>query len=137
MNNVEIARLISERVVNGGDFAPVSRYIAEDYVYHGLGGMTARGPEGFAGAIREFRVAIPDLRSEILDVVADEDRVVLRFNFTGTHKGVFLGHAPTNAALRFEGMIMRRFRDGQVVEDWDFFDLPTVFAQMSRARGVK
>lgn len=126
----EIARFISQKVVNEKDYAPIDEYLTEDYVYHGLGGMTAHTQQGFKAAIEGFHAAIPDLKSEILDVVAEGDRLVLRFHFTGTHQGEFLGFPASGAPLHFEGMIMRRFVDGKVVEDWDYFDFPTVVAQI-------
>lgn len=130
LSNDEIARIISREVVNGGDYSLVTTYIATDYRYHGIGGMAAAGPEGFASAIREFRTALPDLRSEIKNIVSEGDFVVLRFDFTGTHAGPFLGIAATGKTVHFEGMIMRRFRNSQVIEDWDFFDMPTVLKQI-------
>lgn len=126
----EIARFISQKVVNEKDYAPIEAYLTDDYVYHGLGGMTAQTPQGFKAAIEGFHAAIPDLKSEILDMVAEGDRLVLRFNFTGTHQGEFLGFPASGARLHFEGMIMRRFVDGKVAEDWDYFDFPTVVAQI-------
>jgi len=126
----EIARFISQKVVNEKDYTPIDEYLTDDYVYHGLGGMAAHTPQGFKAAIAGFHAAIPDLKSEILDMVAEGDRLVLRFHFTGTHQGEFLGFPASGALLHFEGMIMRRFVDGKVAEDWDYFDFPTVMAQI-------
>ncbi|MBK8080188.1 MAG: ester cyclase [Saprospiraceae bacterium] len=105
----EIARLISQKVVNEKDYTPIEEYLTEDYVYHGIGGMMSKTPKGFMEAIKGFHAAIPDLKSEIIDMVGEGDRLVLRFNFTGTHKGEFLGFPSSGAKLHFEGMIMRRF----------------------------
>ncbi|MDX2284929.1 MAG: ester cyclase [Bacteroidia bacterium] len=133
----EIARLISQKVVNEQEYAPIEAYLADDYVYHGMGGMTAHAPQGFKTAIAGFHAAIPDLKSEILDMVAEGDRLVIRFSFTGTHRGEFLGFPASGAPLRFEGMIMRRFADGKVAEDWDYFDFPAVVAQLESYTQLK
>ena len=125
-----IARLISQKVVNEKDYSPIELYLTDDYVYHGVGGMTAQTPAGFMAAIKGFHEAIPDLRSEILDIVAEGDLLVLRFNFTGTHQGEFLGFAASGAKLHFGGMIMRRFVNGKIAEDYDYFDFPTVVSQI-------
>ena len=126
----EIARYISQKVVNEKNYAPIEEYLTDTYVYHGLGGMTAQTPMGFMEAIKGFHLAIPDLKSEIIDMVAEGDRLVLRFNFTGTHEGDFLGFPASGAKLKFEGMIMRRFENEKVAEDWDYFDFPTVVSQI-------
>jgi steroid delta-isomerase-like uncharacterized protein len=126
----EIARYISQKVVNEKNYAPIEEYLTDNYVYHGLGGMTAQTPMGFMEAIKGFHLAIPDVKSEIIDMVAEGDRLVLRFNFTGTHEGDFLGFPASGAKLKFEGMIMRRFENEKVAEDWDYFDFPTVVSQI-------
>lgn len=126
----EIARYISQKVVNEKDYTAIEEYLADNYVYHGLGGLIAKTPQGFMEAIKGFHSAIPDLKSEIIDIVGEGDRIVLRFNFTGTHNGEFLGFPASGAQLKFEGMIMRRFENEKVAEDWDYFDFPTVVAQI-------
>ena len=128
--NKEIARYNSQKVVNEKNYIPIEEYLTDNYVYHGLGGMTAQTPKGFMEAIKGFHSAIPDLQSEIIDIVGEGDRLVIRFNFTGTHKGEFLGFPASGARLKFEGMIMRRFENEKVAEDWDYFDFPTVVSQI-------
>ena len=126
----EIAKTISQKVVNEKDYSPIDQYLTDDYVYHGLGGMEAKTPQGFKEAIKSFHQAIPDLKSKIIEMVGEGNFLVIRFQFTGTHKGEFLGLPVSNAHLEFEGMIMRRFEDGKVAEDWDYFDYPKVISQI-------
>ena len=130
MSKKEIARYISQKVVNEKDYSPILEFLTDDYVYHGLGGMTSHTPQGFMDAIKGFHAAIPDLKSEIIDMLEEGDRLVLRFNFTGTHEGEFLGFPGSGAKLHFEGMIMRRFEQDKIAEDWDYFDFPTMVAQI-------
>jgi steroid delta-isomerase-like uncharacterized protein len=130
MSKKEIARYLSQKVVNEKDYSPILEFLTDDYVYHGLGGMTSQSPQGFMDAIKGFHAAIPDLKSEIIDMVEEGDRLVVRFNFTGTHEGEFLGFPASGAALHFEGMIMRRFEQNKIAEDWDYFDFPTVVKQI-------
>ena len=125
-----IAKYLSQKVVNEKDYTPIDEYLTEDYVYHGIGGMMSKTPQGFMEAINGFHAPIPDLKSEIIDLVGEGDRLVLRFNFTGTHQGEFLGFPSSGANLHFEGMIMRRFEGEKVAEDWDYFDFPTVISQI-------
>jgi predicted ester cyclase len=51
---------------------------------------------GFARAARQwigpFRESFPDFRMEIVDLVADEDKVVAHFRCSGTHRGEWQGH---------------------------------------------
>jgi predicted ester cyclase len=49
-----------------------------------------------------FRDAFPDFQMELLDVIAEGDKVVGYFKCSGTHEGEWRGHAPTGR--RFESV---------------------------------
>jgi predicted ester cyclase len=49
-----------------------------------------------------FRRSFPDVQMELLELVAEGDRVVARFACSATHTGEWRGHAPTGR--RFEGV---------------------------------
>jgi len=73
--------------------------------------------------IGPFREAFPDFRMEIVDLIAEDDKVVAHFKCSGTHRGAWRGRAPTGN--RFEGVdeiyIFRveggRLRGAVAVED--------------------
>ena len=52
--------------------------------------------------ISPFRSSFPDFRMEIVELVAEGDTVVGHFKCSGTHRGEWLGIAPTGR--RFEGV---------------------------------
>ena len=73
--------------------------------------------------IAPFRVSFPDVRMEVIDLIAEDDQVVGRFACSATHLGEWLGHAPTGR--RFEAIdevTIYRFRDGRIVESWGLED---------------
>jgi predicted ester cyclase len=49
-----------------------------------------------------FRDSFPDFQMELLDVIAEDDKVVGYFKCSGTHEGEWRGHAPTGR--RFESV---------------------------------
>ncbi|MCF2525723.1 ester cyclase [Yinghuangia soli] len=70
-----------------------------------------------------LRTAFPDGRTEIEDMAADGDTVVMRNWYAGTHLGPFLGHAPTGRAFRFRQIHWMRFgADGRIAEHWGVRD---------------
>jgi uncharacterized protein YbjT (DUF2867 family)/predicted SnoaL-like aldol condensation-catalyzing enzyme len=75
------------------------------------------GPEGakqyLAGAFRKF----PDIHVEILDLIAEGDRVVVRNRWTGTD-------ATTNARIEFSGIVIWRIANRQLVERWAYLAPP-------------
>lgn len=49
-----------------------------------------------------FRDSFPDFRMEVMDVIAEEEKVVGYFKCSGTQEGEWRGHLPTGR--RFEGI---------------------------------
>ena len=73
--------------------------------------------------IAPFRESFPDVQMEMVDLIAEDDKVVGRFTCSGTHLGEWLGHAPTGR--RFEAVdevAIFRFGDGRIVETWGLED---------------
>ena len=66
-----------------------------------------------------LRGAFPDLHAEIHDQLVDGDKVVTRKTFHGTHKGEFMGIAPTGREVAFDVIDIVRVRDGFMVEHWN------------------
>jgi predicted ester cyclase len=62
--------------------------------------------------------AFPDLRVEVLDLVAEDDRVVVRYIERGTHTGEFVGIPPTGRTYEKHGFALYRVAAGQLAEAW-------------------
>ncbi len=88
-------RRVWEEIFNKGDLSVVPELFAPNYVYHGPVGMEYKGPEGFKQIVTMFRTAFPDMRVTTEDMVAEGDMVVSRWTGRGTHKGDYMGIAPT------------------------------------------
>ena len=70
----------------------------------------------------QVRAAFPDVRITVHDVIAAEDKVVLRWHSEGTHRGELAGLAPTGARGSVSGISIDRWKDGKVVESWSQWD---------------
>ena len=70
----------------------------------------------------EFRKAFPDWREEIVQLVAEGDTVAGRFGCSGTHRGEFLGEAPTGKRIAVEEVFFLRAEDGRFVDFWALED---------------
>ena len=81
----------------------------------------------------------PDLALTIDDMVAEEDQVVVRYTFKGTHEGEyddFRGkrHSPTGLRVKFSGIAIYRCADGKIVEVWDHVDWLGLYQQLGVIR---
>ncbi|MBP1821036.1 ester cyclase [Mycobacterium sp. OAE908] len=71
----------------------------------------------------------PDIHLTVEDLIGEGDKVVGRTTVTGTHRGEFMGVAPTGNTVTYNEMFMFRIADGRVVETWGVVD---VYAQMKQ-----
>ena len=118
--NKRIAREFFERIWNQGDESAIDQFIPENA--KGNDADFGSGREGFKNQWRQWRAAFPDLHFEIVDLVAEGDKVLTRWTFTGTHQGEFLGAPATGNRITVEGMSLDRIEDGLVAEGFDGWD---------------
>jgi len=125
-----MARRYVEEVLNKRNLAVVDEIFAADCVLHLPGGLELRGPEGVKQTITMFFSAFPDYHITVEDRVAEGDRVVTRLTLTGTHKGEFLGVAPTGKQATWTAISISRFVGGKVVETWQVADMLGLMQQL-------
>jgi steroid delta-isomerase-like uncharacterized protein len=91
------------------------------YVYH-PDPHRVKGPEGVKQIVGVYRAAFPDLHLTIEDLIAEGDKVVVRFTARGTHQGDLMGVAPTGKEVTVTGISIVRIAEGKIVEEWENFD---------------
>lgn len=96
---------------------------------HGYAGVEP-GKAGITAFYQRMWSAFPDARVEIDEAIEAGDRVVARFRFLGTHKGEFLGVAPTGKAIETHGITILKMKDGKCVERWSATDFLAVMVQL-------
>lgn len=95
------------------------------------GGPT--GPRAFRDFYAAIRSALPDGRYEIDDLIAEGDKVVVRWRLLGTHTGDFRGIAPTGRAIVLKGIAIYRVKDGKLMERWVVSDLHGLLEEIRRS----
>jgi steroid delta-isomerase-like uncharacterized protein len=119
--------------VNAGDIAGAGALMAEDLVNHAAI-PEAQGRAGFERIIGKLRGGFPDLRMEVQDVIAADDRVVVRGTMTGTNKGALqFSNFPipaTGRAVTTEQIHVYRVANGRIVEHWSGRDDVGMFRQL-------
>jgi steroid delta-isomerase-like uncharacterized protein len=121
--------------LSAGNIDGFSALFADSYVNHQQS-AAAPPPANLSpkqGTVAFFKArlsAMPDLKVAIEVVVADKDHVAASFVYSGTHKGVYFGVAPTGRALRFTSCDIFRVADDRIVEHWGMGDIAGVLAQL-------
>src|SRR5262249_42623457 len=73
----------------------------------------------------------------IKSIVAYGDDVVFRWEATGFHSGDGLGAAASNQQVSFEGITWHRFRDGKLIEGWNFWNHLGLVQRLSKSLGTR
>jgi predicted ester cyclase len=99
----------------------VAELFTADYIGHG-----ASVPDFNAVSLKQVvgssRTSFPDMRATIEDVIEGGDKVVVRYNITGTHKGSWKGVAPSGKAVKGSAVGIYRMVDGKIAESWALTD---------------
>jgi steroid delta-isomerase-like uncharacterized protein len=121
--SIAIARRLIEEVWNNRKLDVVNDLIASNYVNHDPNAPDfGRGPEGYKRLVNLYTTAFPDLRMSIEDTVSEDDKVVISWIASGTHRGDFQGTPPTNKKVSVEGITISRHANGKILESrvsWD------------------
>lgn len=99
-----------------------------DYVSHDPAGG-CRSREEYKGFLFRLLLAFPG-HFTIEDVIAEADKVVLRYTFRGTHQGPLRDIPPTGKAVTFTGIYIYRIVAGKIVEGWQNADTLGLFQQL-------
>jgi len=78
--------------------------------------------DGFKKAFDAVLTAFPDFHFNVDEVIAKGDVVVVRGTWTGTHKGNYMGIAPTGKRISVTRLDMLRIEKDKIVEHWGFGD---------------
>ncbi len=130
----ELRRLVNRWIEDGwqkGREAVVDELHAPEFVDHDAAGRPA-DREGFKRGIRDLYAAFPDFEARIEDMLVDASRgeAVVRWTAAGTHRGAYLGVAPTGRRIAFKGIEILRFDGGWIVERWGEWDGLDLLAQL-------
>lgn len=133
--NKELYRRFMTEVVNQGNMKLADDLLAPHVVeYEKLPPGYPPDIDGIKRLFSMLRVAFPDLHTTIEDQLADGDKVVARVRLRGTHRGDFLGIAPTNRTVEYEAIDISRYEDGRMVEHWGIPDYLTLLQQLGVSR---
>jgi steroid delta-isomerase-like uncharacterized protein len=121
-NKIIVSRFYQE-LWNKRQLDVADQIIAPDCITHQLESGAdpvgvARGPAAVKLHVREWLTGFPDLRFEVEQMLAEEDRVVSYSVMHGTHDGTWLSVAPTGKRVSIRLVVMQRIKDGKIAEDW-------------------
>ena len=110
--------------------AVIDELVAEDFVNHSPPPFPVEpGREGLKQAFELFRRATPGLH-EILDQIAEGDKVVTRLRAVGTHEEDLPGIPRTGNAIEMTATVVHRIENGKIAEKWSDRDELALLQQL-------
>jgi steroid delta-isomerase-like uncharacterized protein len=114
-------------VVNTRDLAAVENFVedffAVNYVAHENSKPgTSVSHSGIKQYLNRFYAVMPDLHITVEDLIAEGDKVVIRWTMHGTHTREFMGSTPTGNPVSLKAIECFRIAAGRIVERWSIWD---------------
>lgn len=124
--HTEIARRALEDVCSGRNLDGIPDHYHQDFVDH-VNALEYRGHEGARRSVALYLELFPDLRFTVEDQVTEGDRVASRWRLDGTHRG---------RGVSLRGIVISRFEDGRIIEDWAASDTMEIPRQLGLWRSL-
>jgi predicted ester cyclase len=134
--NKALVRSFYKEVFANWNLTLVDKVVSPRFTSHDWpeGGPT--GPQAFRNYYSAIRSAVPDGRYEVDDLIAEDDKVVVRWRLLGTHQGDFGGIAATGRRIVLKGIAIYRVEAGKLMERWVVSDLHGLLEEIRSANMV-
>ena len=127
--NKSLVRRFYDEVLNAHRIDVLDTLALADYTEHDpLPGQR----DGLVGLKDRVSMLIQGLPSTytVEDIVAEGDRVVVRWRNAGVHSGQFMGIPPTGRSFDIAGIDIYRIENDRVAEHWHVVDQLTLLQQL-------
>lgn len=108
--NKDLVRRLYEFHTNQRHFERLGEVLSADFV------------NTYLTAVSTLVKGFPDVQFEVLQLVEEDETVVVRWRWSGTHTGEFRGYAATGKKVGNEGVVIYTARDGKLVSSWTIND---------------
>jgi predicted ester cyclase len=121
--NKTIAHKFIEEIFNARNIETAKNFVTPDIIYHGMA-EEVRSLEEFKLGVAKDLSAFPDMKTIILDIFGEENKVAIRWNLKATHEKDF-ADSPATQKSQAEGVDIFHFEGDKIKEAWTV----TVLAQ--------
>lgn len=138
--NISLTKRFFEEVFNQHRRETIYELISPECINH-YEHQDLKGPEEWEKKFLDmFLGAIPDVHTEINEIAADGDTVIVKWAARGTFTNEFLGVKPTGKNLEYGGITWIKIENGQSVESWNnwnmSFLLKEIMSELKALRGI-
>lgn len=131
-DNCAIVRNFLDVVLTQGRIELTDQFFWDDVVE--LTPLPGQGP-GLAGLkdfLQGMRTAFPDMQWTVHEQIAQGDKVVTRFEWTGTHQATFFGVPATGRPVKIWGIVIDHFQGSKIKETQVIMDALGLMTQLGK-----
>jgi steroid delta-isomerase-like uncharacterized protein len=130
--NKALVRRFHEEVHLGTNAEAAAALMAADYEHRdaALPPELLHGRDAYLQLVGMFHTAFPGFSMGIEDLLADGDKVAMRWRFRGTNQGELQGMPASGKQVDFSGTHIVRIADGKLAEGWVNFDALVMMQQV-------
>ena len=134
-NRAVIQRFLEE-VINEGRLEQADEIVAEDFVELDPLPGQRQGREGLKEVIGMLRAAFPDMHWVVEEMIAEGEKVVTRFTWTGTQQGTFMGIPATGRSVVVKGVVIDRIVGSMMTDSRILMDTMGLMQQLGVIPGA-
>ena len=125
-------RLFTEEVWNKKRFQVFDEMIHQDFIYNDPIATSVKTKDGYKAFISGIQSRSLDMNYEMLDVIAECDKVVVLYSFQGTPATDPAGVSLSGKKVEHKGTAIYYFDKDKIVKIWDVWDLYSVLVQLGK-----
>jgi steroid delta-isomerase-like uncharacterized protein len=126
--NARTVRRLYESYLNENQTGLLPSLVSEDVAFHGP--TEEHGIVAYAALTERLRIALHAMHFTLLDVIASDDRVVVRWTMDATHGGPLAGIPATGKRVQQRGTVIYRMEEGRIAEIWAQMDRMGMLQQL-------
>ena len=119
---------------DAGDVEAFNRYLHDDVVVHAPSGLSTVGLENERESWRKAKLAIPDLRHNLVDILSSPTVIAARTVVTGTMYGSYGGLSAQGRSFKVDQAVFAHVRAGKIAELWEIVDTAVLREQLGESR---
>ncbi len=127
--NKRVVRRFYDEVLNSKAIDVLPELAVADYEEHDMLPGQGTGLAGLRDRVTMLTDAI-DQRFTVEDIIAEGDRVVVRWTTKATQVGEFLGIPATGKSYTIPGIDIYRLQDDKMAEHWHVVDMLSMLQQL-------
>jgi predicted ester cyclase len=128
--NAKVVREFTHVFKNEHDVDGIDHLFAPGFAHH-FAPPVRPGLAGFKDIGRMMNAAFPDVIVTEEDLILGRDKVVERSSARATHRGDFMGVAPTNRPVEWTEIHIYRLADGKIAEHWVELSMQRLLEQLA------